>query len=31
MTSRRPDVVIVMTDEERAIPPYESGALRALA
>ena len=21
----RPDIVIVMTDEERAIPPYESG------
>ena len=25
----RPDVVIVMTDEERAIPPYESDEIRA--
>lgn len=24
MTSDRPDIVIIMTDEERAIPPYES-------
>ena len=22
--SDRPDIVIVMTDEERAVPPYES-------
>ncbi|NLH65484.1 MAG: hypothetical protein GX471_04795, partial [Candidatus Microthrix parvicella] len=28
-TSGRPDVVIIMTDEERAIPPYESDELRA--
>lgn len=28
MTAQRPDIVIVMTDEERAIPPYESDALR---
>ena len=26
---QRPDIVIVMTDEERAIPPYESGAVLA--
>lgn len=26
--SGQPDIVIVMTDEERAIPPYESDALR---
>ena len=25
----RPDVIIIMTDEERAIPPYES-AMSAL-
>ena len=25
----RPDIVIVMTDEERAAPPYESDAVRA--
>ena len=25
--SNRPDVIVVMTDEERAAPPYESGAL----
>lgn len=29
MTAHRPDIVIVMTDEERAIPPYESDDLRA--
>ncbi|ADT98465.1 MULTISPECIES: sulfatase-like hydrolase/transferase [Mycolicibacterium] len=28
MTAQRPDVVIVMTDEERAIPPYESDRVR---
>jgi arylsulfatase A-like enzyme len=28
MTEQRPDIVIVMTDEERATPPYESDALR---
>ena len=27
MTTQRPDIVIVMTDEERASPPYESRAL----
>lgn len=27
--SDRPDIVIVMTDEERAVPPYESADLRA--
>lgn len=27
--SERPDIVIVMTDEERAVPPYESGELLA--
>lgn len=27
--SERPDIVIVMTDEERAIPPYESDAVLA--
>ena len=27
--SERPDVVIVMTDEERAVPPYESDAVLA--
>lgn len=27
MTPRRPDIVIVMTDEERATPPYECSAL----
>ncbi len=27
--SDRPDIVIVMTDEERAIPPYESDAVLA--
>jgi arylsulfatase A-like enzyme len=27
--SDRPDIVIVMTDEERAIPPYESAAVLA--
>ena len=27
MTAERPDIVIVMTDEERATPPYESAAL----
>ncbi len=26
--SERPDIVILMTDEERAIPPYESAELR---
>ena len=25
----RPDVIIIMTDEERAIPPYESDDVRA--
>ncbi|KMO68744.1 sulfatase-like hydrolase/transferase [Mycolicibacterium chlorophenolicum] len=29
MTSARPDIVIVMTDEERAAPPYEPAALAA--
>ncbi|WP_111510192.1 sulfatase-like hydrolase/transferase [Mycobacterium kyogaense] len=29
MTSPRPDIVIVMTDEERAAPPYEPAALTA--
>ncbi|AFM18452.1 arylsulfatase A family protein [Mycolicibacterium chubuense NBB4] len=29
MTPDRPDVVIIMTDEERAIPPYESAELQA--
>ncbi|MCZ0729692.1 sulfatase-like hydrolase/transferase [Mycolicibacterium iranicum] len=29
MTSVRPDIVIVMTDEERATPPYESDHVRA--
>ncbi|KGI69235.1 sulfatase-like hydrolase/transferase [Mycolicibacterium rufum] len=29
MTSPRPDIVIVMTDEERAAPPYETAALAA--
>ena len=28
MTSPRPDVVILMTDEERAAPPYETPGLR---
>ncbi|BBX15536.1 hydrolase [Mycolicibacterium duvalii] len=28
MTSTRPDIVIVMTDEERATPPYESAAVQ---
>ena len=27
MTAQRPDIVIVMTDEERATPPYESPAV----
>lgn len=27
--SDRPDIVILMTDEERAIPPYETGDVRA--
>ena len=27
MTAQRPDIVIVMTDEERAMPPYESPAV----
>jgi arylsulfatase A-like enzyme len=27
MTEQKPDVVILMTDEERAIPPYESDAV----
>ncbi|MEP6296968.1 MAG: sulfatase-like hydrolase/transferase, partial [Ilumatobacter sp.] len=27
MTTDRPDVVIIMTDEERAAPPYESDAV----
>ncbi|MCB0937234.1 MAG: sulfatase-like hydrolase/transferase, partial [Mycobacterium sp.] len=25
----RPDIIIVMTDEERAVPPYEDGAVLA--
>lgn len=29
MTPARPDIVIVMTDEERAAPPYESAELAA--
>lgn len=29
MTSAPPDIVIVMTDEERATPPYESDRVRA--
>lgn len=29
MTSTRPDIVIVMTDEERAMPPYECDRVRA--
>ena len=29
MTETRPDVVIILTDQERAIPPYESNELRA--
>lgn len=29
MADRRPDVVIIMTDEERAIPPYESADVLA--
>ncbi|MCX2932560.1 sulfatase-like hydrolase/transferase [Mycobacterium sp. CVI_P3] len=28
-TSDRPDIIIVMTDEERATPPYESGDVSA--
>ncbi|MDG4668606.1 sulfatase-like hydrolase/transferase [Mycobacterium sp. 236(2023)] len=28
MTPQRPDIVIVMTDEERATPPYESTAVQ---
>ena len=28
MTDSRPDIVIVMTDEERAIPPYEASEVR---
>jgi arylsulfatase A-like enzyme len=27
MTAQRPDIVIIMTDEERATPPYESATL----
>ncbi|MBU3750798.1 MAG: hydrolase, partial [Mycobacterium sp.] len=27
-TQARPDIVVIMTDEERAIPPYESPAVR---
>ncbi|MCK5755637.1 MAG: sulfatase-like hydrolase/transferase, partial [Mycobacterium sp.] len=27
MTDTRPDIVIVMTDEERATPPYEGDAV----
>ena len=26
--TKRPDVIIVMTDEERAIPPYETSEVR---
>ncbi len=29
MTSQRPDIVIVMTDEERATPPYEAASVQA--
>ena len=29
MSERRPDVVLIMTDEERAAPPYESDEVRA--
>ncbi|WP_460355932.1 sulfatase-like hydrolase/transferase [Mycobacterium sp. ZZG] len=28
MTSERPDIVVIMTDEERAVPPYEPDDLR---
>ncbi len=28
MTSLRPDVIVIMTDEERAAPPYETDELR---
>ena len=27
----RPDVVVIMTDQERAVPPYESDELREMA
>ncbi|ABM15051.1 sulfatase-like hydrolase/transferase [Mycolicibacterium vanbaalenii] len=29
MTTERPDIVVVMTDEERATPPYEPDTVRA--
>jgi arylsulfatase A-like enzyme len=29
MSLERPDIVIIMTDEERAVPPYESDDVRA--
>ena len=29
MSAEKPDIVIVMTDEERAAPPYETDAVRA--
>ncbi|QZT61638.1 sulfatase-like hydrolase/transferase [Mycolicibacterium austroafricanum] len=29
MTAERPDIVVVMTDEERATPPYEPDTVRA--
>ncbi|EJZ04206.1 hypothetical protein, partial [Mycolicibacterium vaccae] len=29
MSAEQPDIVIIMTDEERAAPPYESDAVRA--
>lgn len=27
--ANRPDIIIVMTDEERAVPPYESAEVLA--
>ena len=27
--AEHPDIVILMTDEERAVPPYESADVRA--
>ena len=29
MSARRPDVVVILTDQERAAPPYETGTLRS--
>ena len=29
MSQTRPDVIVIMTDQERATPPYESDELRA--